>query len=96
MVERPEIQSSKQCCIYKVPHYLRKKWNEEVFSPQVFSIGLFHYKNERLKAMEEHKERHFRSFVKQSKINLRVFSRHNKGNGRKYLQVLCRDYRADQ
>ena len=33
MVKRPEIQSSKQCCIYKVPHYLRKKWNEDVFTP---------------------------------------------------------------
>ncbi|KAK7836522.1 hypothetical protein CFP56_022391 [Quercus suber] len=66
MVERPEIQSSKQYRICKVPHYLPKKWNEEVFTPQVISIGLFHHKNERLKAMEEHKERYFRSFVKRS------------------------------
>ena len=69
MVERAEIEPSKQCRIYKVPHPLRK-WNEEAYTPQVVSIGPFHHKNERLKAMEEHKERYFRSFVKWSKINL--------------------------
>ena len=68
MVERPEIEPSKQCRIYEVPHPLRK-WNEEAYTPQVVSIGPFHHKNERLKAMEEHKERHFRSFVKRSAIN---------------------------
>ena len=69
MVERPEIEPSKQCRIYKVPHPLRK-WNEEAYTPQVVSIGPFHHKNERLKAMEEHKEGYFRSFVKGSAINL--------------------------
>uniref|UniRef100_A0A7N2MS41 Uncharacterized protein n=1 Tax=Quercus lobata TaxID=97700 RepID=A0A7N2MS41_QUELO len=68
MVERPEIEPSKQCRIYEVPHPLRK-WNEEAYTPQVVSIGPFHHKNERLKAMEEHKERYFRSFVKRSAIN---------------------------
>ena len=58
MVERLEIQSSKQCCIYKVPHYLQK-WNEEAYTPQAISIGPFHYKNKILEAMEEHKERYF-------------------------------------
>ncbi|XP_023890200.1 UPF0481 protein At3g47200 [Quercus suber] len=69
MVERPEIEPSKQCRIYKAPHPLRK-WNKEAYTPQVVSIGPFHHKNERLKAMEEHKERYFRSFVKRSEINL--------------------------
>ena len=69
MVERLEIEPSKQCRIYKVPHPLRK-WNDEAYTPQVVSIGPFHHKNERLKAMEEHKERYFRSFVKGSAINL--------------------------
>ena len=72
MVERPEIESSKQCRIYKVPHPLRK-WNEEAYTPQVVSIGPFHHKNERLKAMEEHKERYFRSFLQRSQINLELF-----------------------
>ena len=69
MVERPEIESSKQCRIYKVPNPLRK-WNEEAYTPQVVSIGPFHHKNERLKAMEEQKERYFRSFLPRSKKNL--------------------------
>ena len=68
MVERPEIPS-KQCRIYKAPHPLRKL-NEEAYTPQVVSIGPFHHENERLKVMEEHKERYFRSFVKRREINL--------------------------
>ncbi|KAM3702464.1 hypothetical protein ACJW31_04G027700 [Castanea mollissima] len=71
MVKRPnpEIEPSNQCRIYKVPHPLRK-WNEEAYTPQVVSIGPFHHKNERLKAMEEHKERHFKSFVERSGIDV--------------------------
>ncbi|KAK4566671.1 hypothetical protein RGQ29_002796 [Quercus rubra] len=69
MVEGPETQSSKQCLIYKVLPQLRK-WNEEAYTPQVISIGPIHKKNERLEAMEEHKKRFFRSFVKRSKIEL--------------------------
>ncbi|XP_023912549.1 UPF0481 protein At3g47200 [Quercus suber] len=69
MFERPEIQSLTPGRIYKVPHHLRK-WNEEAYTPQVISIGPFYHKNERLKAMEEHKERYFRSFVNRSNINL--------------------------
>ena len=70
MVGRPEIASSKKCRIYKASHPLRK-WNEEAYTPQVVSIGPFHHKNERLKAMEEHKERYFKSFVERSdQINL--------------------------
>ena len=61
MVERPEIEPSEQCRIYKVPNPLRKE-NEEAYTPQVVSIGPFHHKNEKLKAMEKHKERYFRSF----------------------------------
>ena len=69
MIERPEIEPSKQCRIYKASHPLRK-WNEEAHTPQVVSIGPFHHKNKRLKAMEEHKERYFSSFVKRSAIKL--------------------------
>nr|POE96369.1 hypothetical protein CFP56_56690 [Quercus suber] len=69
MFKRPKIRSSTQCHIYKVLHYLRK-WNEEAYTPQVISIGPFHHKNERLKAMEEHKEIYFRNFVERSEIKL--------------------------
>ncbi|KAL4632331.1 hypothetical protein ACB092_04G042800 [Castanea dentata] len=55
MFKRQKTQSSTQCHIYKVPHYLRK-WNEEAYTPQVISIGPFHRKNKRLKPMEENKE----------------------------------------
>ncbi|KAM4105962.1 hypothetical protein ACJW30_04G027900 [Castanea mollissima] len=71
MVERPEIEPSKQCRIYKVPNPLRK-WNEEAYStPQVVSIGPFHHKNKRLKAMEEHKERYFRSVIRDMEESIR-------------------------
>ncbi|KAM3702468.1 hypothetical protein ACJW31_04G028000 [Castanea mollissima] len=69
MVEGPEIQSSKRCRIYKVPHHLRK-FNKEAYTPQIISIGPFHHQTSRLKAMQEHKERFFRSFLKRSQINL--------------------------
>ena len=68
IVNRPEIESSKECRIYRVPKRLRK-WKEEAYTPQVVSIGPFHHKNERLKAMEGHKERYLRSFLQRSKIN---------------------------
>nr|POE63892.1 upf0481 protein [Quercus suber] len=67
--ERPEIQPSIQCLIYKVPRHLRK-WKEEAYTAQVVSIGPFHHKNKGLRAMEEHKERYFRSFAKRSAIKL--------------------------
>ncbi|KAK9997271.1 hypothetical protein SO802_021957 [Lithocarpus litseifolius] len=72
IVERPEIQYSTQCRIYKVSRQLRK-WKEEAYTPQVVSIGPFHHKNKRLKGMEEHKERYFRSFVERSAIKLEDF-----------------------
>nr|POE91143.1 upf0481 protein [Quercus suber] len=69
MVEEPEIQSPKQCLIYKVLPQLRR-WNEAAYTPQVISVGPIHHNNDRLKAMEEHKQRFFRSFVKRNKIEL--------------------------
>ncbi|KAL4655112.1 hypothetical protein ACB092_01G427300 [Castanea dentata] len=63
-----EIQPTTECRIYKVPHHLQK-WNEEAYTPQVISIGPYHHKNEKLKTMEENKERYFRSFVQRCQIN---------------------------
>ncbi|KAK4566669.1 hypothetical protein RGQ29_002794 [Quercus rubra] len=40
MTERPEIQSSKQCCIYKVQHQLRN-WNEKAYTPQEYKERFF-------------------------------------------------------
>ena len=71
IVERPEIQiqSSTECHMHRVPRLLRG-WNERAYTPQVVSIGPYHHNDERLKVMEENKERYFRSFVKRTKINL--------------------------
>ena len=69
MFKRPEIQASPQCRIQKVPYHIRK-WNEEACTPQFISIGPFHRENKRLKSMEEHKERYFKSFIQRSRINL--------------------------
>uniref|UniRef100_A0A7N2MSV0 Uncharacterized protein n=1 Tax=Quercus lobata TaxID=97700 RepID=A0A7N2MSV0_QUELO len=69
IVRRSEIQLLKECCIYRLPGYLRK-WNEEAYTPQVISIGPYHHENPRLIAMEEHKERYFRSFMKRIERSL--------------------------
>ncbi|GAB4835926.1 hypothetical protein Ancab_000845 [Ancistrocladus abbreviatus] len=50
------------CCIYKVPEKLRII-NSEAYRPSVVSIGPFHYKDERLRAMEEYKLRYLKSFL---------------------------------
>ena len=69
IVKRTEFQLLEDCRIYKLPRFLRK-WNEEAYTPQVISIGPFHHKSSRVKAMEEHKERYFRSFMKRSERNI--------------------------
>ncbi|KAG2693802.1 hypothetical protein I3760_08G112700 [Carya illinoinensis] len=48
---------STDCCIYRVPDYLRKL-NEESFTPLVVSIGHFHHSKEGLKIMEKFKMRY--------------------------------------
>ncbi|VYS59940.1 unnamed protein product [Arabidopsis thaliana] len=45
-----------ELCIYKVPHYLKKKDNK-LYSPQTVSVGPYHHGNERLWSMECHKWR---------------------------------------
>ncbi|XP_035541709.1 putative UPF0481 protein At3g02645 [Juglans regia] len=46
--------------IYRVPHSLREL-NKEVYTPQVISIGPFHYRSQKLQSMEIYKLRYFRS-----------------------------------
>nr|XP_023890151.1 UPF0481 protein At3g47200-like [Quercus suber]XP_023890152.1 UPF0481 protein At3g47200-like [Quercus suber]POE63883.1 upf0481 protein [Quercus suber] len=92
IVKRPEIRSSTRCRIHKVPHHLRK-WNEVAYTPQVVSIGPIHHNDERLKSMEEYKERYFRSFVKRSKIKVEYFvntiRRMEKSIRRCYAETIC-------
>ncbi|XP_075652309.1 UPF0481 protein At3g47200-like isoform X1 [Castanea sativa] len=56
--------SSDQCCIYRVPDYLRKS-KEEHYTPQVISIGPFHHDvyNVKLKTMEQRKLRYLKYFI---------------------------------
>ncbi|KAI9074214.1 hypothetical protein K1719_043779 [Acacia pycnantha] len=51
-----------ECCIYRVPHILRRH-NEEAYTPKLVSVGPFHYGNERLKDMERHKQIMFKRFT---------------------------------
>ncbi|XP_030950185.1 UPF0481 protein At3g47200-like [Quercus lobata] len=57
--------SSDQCCIYRVPDYLRKS-KEEHYTPQVISIGPFHHDayNVKLKTMEQRKLRYLKYFTR--------------------------------
>ncbi|BFG25214.1 hypothetical protein CerSpe_114880 [Prunus speciosa] len=52
----PQQSSSLECnCIFRIPHIFRKQ-NENVFVPNLVSIGPFHHGEEGLKAMEEIKQ----------------------------------------
>ncbi|KAG6645292.1 hypothetical protein CIPAW_08G112300 [Carya illinoinensis] len=60
---------STDCCIYRVPDYLRKL-NEESFTPLVVSIGPFHHSKEGLKIMEKFKMRCLERFLQHSNCNV--------------------------
>ncbi|GAB4835947.1 hypothetical protein Ancab_000866 [Ancistrocladus abbreviatus] len=57
---------SSHCCIYRVPEDLCSI-NREAYRPVVVSIGPFHYKDERLCAMEEYKLTYLKSFLTRAK-----------------------------
>jgi hypothetical protein len=69
MLERAERPLSPECCIYRVPHDLRKL-KEKAYTPQYVSIGPFHHGAERLKSKEKLKVRYFRRFVKRAALNV--------------------------
>ncbi|CAN6681936.1 unnamed protein product [Malus baccata var. baccata] len=54
-------------CIYRVPERLRQV-NEKAYTPQVVSIGPLHHDKKRLKAMEEHKLRYQRHFLRRTGV----------------------------
>ncbi|GAB4835920.1 hypothetical protein Ancab_000839 [Ancistrocladus abbreviatus] len=57
---------SSDCCIYRVSEDLRSI-NREAYRPSVVSIGPFHYKDKRLRAMKEYKLRYLKSFLSRAK-----------------------------
>ncbi|XP_031271961.1 UPF0481 protein At3g47200-like [Pistacia vera] len=51
-----------QCCIYRVPKKIRST-NEKFYTPQLISIGPFHYGDKKLADMEEKKKRYMKQFL---------------------------------
>jgi hypothetical protein len=70
MLESSEPSLSPKCCIYRVPHDLRRL-NEEAYTPQFVSIGPFHHGDKRLETMEKLKVRYFKRFVKKATLNVK-------------------------
>ncbi|XP_035549236.1 UPF0481 protein At3g47200-like [Juglans regia] len=63
--------SSKECCIYRIPTFLRKL-NEEAYTPQVISIGPFHHGSKRLEPMEKLKLKYFQRFLQRIDFNVEI------------------------
>ncbi|TXG62556.1 hypothetical protein EZV62_009550 [Acer yangbiense] len=57
------LEAGPDCCIYKVPQYLRKI-NEEAYTPYFISIGPLHYGRKELMGMERQKRRYWSEFGK--------------------------------
>ncbi|XP_031272556.1 UPF0481 protein At3g47200-like [Pistacia vera] len=60
-----DLEPGPECCIYRVPKRIRKV-NEEAYTPQVISIGPFHYGKKELEDMEKQKGRYVRAFFKRT------------------------------
>ncbi|XP_041020267.1 putative UPF0481 protein At3g02645 [Juglans microcarpa x Juglans regia] len=63
--------SSDECCIYRIPNWLRKL-NEEAYTPQVISIGPFHHGTKRLEPMEKLKLKYFQRFLQRVDFNVEI------------------------
>ncbi|EOY05382.1 Uncharacterized protein TCM_020392 [Theobroma cacao] len=59
---------SPDCCIARVPNYLRKA-NEQAYEPELIAIGPYHHAKPHLKAMEEHKIRYFQLLLQERREN---------------------------
>ncbi|KAM5554596.1 hypothetical protein ABKV19_022809 [Rosa sericea] len=63
-VERTEPEPVlDEWCIYRVPSKLRNV-NKASYTPQLLSIGPFHYGSPKLKDMESHKQKYYEKFLK--------------------------------
>ncbi|MED6156288.1 hypothetical protein PIB30_013320 [Stylosanthes scabra] len=73
MLEEGRPRFTEECCIYRVPHDIRKH-NEDAYTPKVVSIGPFHHGNQNLLNMEGHKRLYCRQFIERSETkNLESF-----------------------
>ncbi|MED6186142.1 hypothetical protein PIB30_063961 [Stylosanthes scabra] len=68
LLEEGQPCFTEECCIYRVPHDIRKH-NEEAYTPKVVSIGPFHHENQNLLNMEGHKRLYCRQFIERSETN---------------------------
>ncbi|KAI5678129.1 hypothetical protein M9H77_09079 [Catharanthus roseus] len=60
--------------IYKVPESVKNlKGKEKTYKPQVVSFGPYHYKDEKLAPMEEHKDRALLHFLKRTKKSVQSY-----------------------
>jgi hypothetical protein len=57
----------REYCIYRVPTQLRRKVNEEVYTPKLLSIGPFDHGKHDLKVMENHKLKYLDNFLQRTK-----------------------------
>ncbi|XP_061370412.1 UPF0481 protein At3g47200-like isoform X2 [Gastrolobium bilobum] len=58
-----------KCCIYRVPHEIRKL-NIDAYTPKVVSIGPYHHDNPKLKNMEGHKLKYCKEFRERVQTSL--------------------------
>ncbi|KAL5862297.1 hypothetical protein ACOSQ3_003586 [Xanthoceras sorbifolium] len=56
------LEPTPDCCIYRVPEYIRKL-NEDAYTPRLISIGPLHHGKKKLMGMENKKERCWSNFV---------------------------------
>ncbi|XP_057726833.1 UPF0481 protein At3g47200-like [Arachis stenosperma] len=68
MLEKGQARFTKECCIYRVPHNIRKL-KEDAYTPEIVSIGPFHHGNEKLLKMEDHKRLYCKQFIERSETN---------------------------
>lgn len=56
------LEPTSDCCIYRIPQFLRKE-NEEAYSPKLVSIGPLHYNKSDLISMEKYKRSYLSKFL---------------------------------
>ena len=74
MLDNAQAPMTNRCCIYRVPHGIRKL-NKDAYTPRLVSIGPYHYGSPKLRNMESHKLIYFKSFTKRANADLEILVR---------------------